>query len=692
MISLATIGLSASWATSSRSETLGFYGTPGLIDMPTARPLDDGFLALSYGQFASTARNTLTFQITPRLTGTFRYAVIDKLDSPDGTRYDRSFDVSYLLWEEGRYNPAIAIGLRDLGGTGVYSSEYIVATKNFGKLSGTLGLGWGRLASRNPFSNPFSFVSEKFENRPSALGGTTGEFDTGSWFRGDAALFGGLSYAVSDRTSIAVEYSSDTYELETQFGGQEPVKSPFNFGITHRFANGVTASGYYLYGTDLGFMLSYQLDPSRPRLNGGRDPVAPPLAPRNAAASLSWNANGAEGQLEQALEQRLEDQGLILSALALSGQSAAVTVENRLWPAEAQAAGRAARIMANTLPPHVETFTIYFEANGVALSSVTVHRSDLHELEFALEGDWNMRVRSIHGDGYNGAPARPVPDAYPNFEYAIGPYMAVALFDPDAPLRYDIGVQALASYEPTAGLIFSGGLRYPLVSTIDDAIRRSNSTLPRVRSDGFEYASQSDLEVNHLTAEYFFRPAPDMFGRVTAGYLESMFGGVSAEVLWAPVDSRLALGAEINHVYQRNYDMLFGFQDYNVTTGHVSAYYDIGNGFHGQLDVGRYLAGDYGGTFTLTRQFDSGFRLGAFATLTNVSSEEFGEGSFDKGIFFDAPVTFFTGRATRNRLQRVIRPVDRDGGARLRVRNRLYDMTYDYRAGELADGWGPFFR
>ncbi len=122
----------------------------------------------------------------------------------------------------------------------------------------------------------------------------------------------------------------------------------------------------------------------------------------------------------------------------------------------------------------------------------------------------------------------------------------------------------------------------------------------------------------------------------------------------------------------------------------MSGYYDFGNGYVGQLDVGRYLAGDVGGTVTFARQFDSGFRIGAFATVTDVSAEDFGEGSFDKGIFFDAPLTFFTGQASRDRLQRVIRPVARDGGARVQVRNRLYDMTNDARRD--TGNWGTFFQ
>jgi hypothetical protein len=111
-----------------------------------------------------------------------------------------------------------------------------------------------------------------------------------------------------------------------------------------------------------------------------------------------------------------------------------------------------------------------------------------------------------------------------------------------------------------------------------------------------------------------------------------MYGGVSGEVLWKKSASRLALGAEVNYALKRDFDDLFGFGDYDIVTGHVSGYYDMGNGFHGQVDVGRYLAGDWGATFSVDREFNNGWRVGAYATLTDVPFDEFGEGSFDKGI------------------------------------------------------------
>ena len=57
-----------------------------------------------------------------------------------------------------------------------------------------------------------------------------------------------------------------------------------------------------------------------------------------------------------------------------------------------------------------------------------------------------------------------------------------------------------------------------------------------------------------------------------------------------------------------------------------------------KISAGEYLAGDIGSTIEFSRTFPNGVSFGAFATFTDVSTEQFGEGSFDKGIFFNIPI------------------------------------------------------
>ena len=115
-----------------------------------------------------------------------------------------------------------------------------------------------------------------------------------------------------------------------------------------------------------------------------------------------------------------------------------------------------------------------------------------------------------------------------------------------------------------------------------------------------------------LTLAWYAKPAPELYSRVTVGYLERMYGGVSGELLWQQPDKPYALGAEINYVQQRDYDQLFGFQRLQRRHRPYLGLLRFGDGYHAQLDVGRYLAGDYGATLALDREFANGIKVGRF--------------------------------------------------------------------------------
>ena len=682
----------------SQAQHLSTYGTPGLIDMPTAEVMPDGNLAVTTFVSEKNNRNTIAFQILPRVYGSFRYSYLkDFGQNASNSLYDRSFDIHYQLRTETTYGPALAVGIRDFGGTGVYGGEYIAATKTFAdRLKITTGLGWGRLGQRNSFTNPLGILDERFKVRPPNNAGLGGQFSFNQWFRGPAAIYAGAQYQATDRLTLLAEYSSDTYALETSRMGFD-ASNPFNVGASYRFDNGLTLNGYVMHGSALALQLSYQLDPRKARAPGGQDPAAPALTSRQQVAAASWNLPPDQTAAERpsprdVLRKRLDDQGQRLVGYEVAGERATVEVENDKFQVAAQAIGRTARAMANTLHPSVTIFVITLRRQGLPITTAEIRRADLYDQENALDGAWTTLARASIRDETTGLPTGTVAGAYPHLSYFLGPYGRVSFFDPDNPLRYEVGVSARASYVARPGLTFVGVIRQPVLGTLADTTRVSNSVLPHVRSDWARYSQESDLQIGNLTAEYLWRPGPDLFARVTAGYLEEMYGGLSAELLWFPAESHLAFGAELNYVKQRDFDMLFGFQDYDVVTGHVSMYYNTPGDYHLQVDVGRYLAGDFGVTFGLDREFNNGFKVGAFATLTNVSSSDFGEGSFDKGIRFEVPVSWFTGRSSRAKLRQVIRPVLRDGGARLNVANRLYEYTREERAGRIVGQWGRFYR
>lgn len=674
------------------------YGTPGLIDMPTARSADDAELASTLSYFAGTTRTTLSFQITPRLSGSFRYSSIENAPDVGGIGlYDRSFDLQYRLVDEQQFMPEIAVGLRDFIGTGVYSSEYIVATKQVTpaiEISG--GIGWGRLGSYDGFTNPLGLLDERFETRPDGFTGTGGQIESARWFRGDAAFFGGLKWQATDRLSLMAEYSSDAY-LPERIPQRDLFEraSPLNFGLSYALSDNTALQGHYLYGSELAAGLTFVLDPRKPLANGGTGQRPTPVVPRpqGQARSTGWTQQeDGTGILRDNTERLLAFEGMKLEAMTIAPTSVTVLVRNDTYLAGAEAIGRTARILTKIMPASVEDFVIVPVVDGIRTSAIRISRTDIEALEFAPDNAWRSYARAQIEDAATiDRGSMPNNELYPRFLWRLGPYLATSYFDPVSPIRADVGIELSATYDLAPGLQLGGKVRKPLGGNVGEG-RESNSVIQRVRTDGPIYAAEGDPAISQLTASYQFNVAPDYYGRVTGGYLETMYGGMSTELLWKPVKSRLGLGLELNYARQRDFDQLFGFQDYDVVTGHVSAYYAFENNWHGQIDMGRYLAGDYGATFALDREFDNGWRIGAFATFTDVPFDDFGEGSFDKGLRFSIPLEHFFGTSSRRVEQITLRPLTRDGGARLKVDGRLYETIRGYHNNDLRGSWGRFWR
>ena len=206
--------------------------------------------------------------------------------------------------------------------------------------------------------------------------------------------------------------------------------------------------------------------------------------------------------------------------------------------------------------------------------------------------------------------------------------------------------------------------------------RLGSSVLPHVRSDYVNYFSKGKNGIANLQANYRFRITPDIYAIGRAGYLESMFAGAGGEVLWRPAGWRWALGVDAYEVQQRNFDRLFGLQRYHAFTGHVSLYYaSPWYNLDFAVRAGQYLAGDRGLTFEATRRFSTGVEIGAFMTKTNVSSQDFGEGGFDKGIIIRIPLGWVAPIETQSQLGMDLRPVQRDGGQRLEGDATLFEET-----------------
>lgn len=714
-----------------RGPSYTFFGTPGLLEMPTAEGAPRSQISSTIGYSGSGGyKLSFTYQLSDRFWGAFRYSAFD-VYRPDedrtgpgetGETFDRSFDLQYRLTDESTYLPAIAVGLRDFLGTGRFSSEYIVGSKSFGpNLIVSAGLGWGEMGSYNGIENPLGRIDPAFYDRPVYVDrtfadepgeGNGGTISTNQFFRGDMAVFGGVEYQINPKLGVKAEYSTISYDPDI-YAAAVDRESPWNFGVTYRPTDGTEFSLAYLYGTELSASATFLINPEKRPVASGLDPAPAPVRVRTAdqAAALTWDqAKQPEPAVRAGLAQLLAVEGIDLVGLQITDRTARLRYANTRFRSEAQAMGRAARMMTQIIPPSVNTFIMEPTANGIPLSATTLRRSDIEALENRVgAADALYQRASIDASGpTDGLVLQP--QEGPRFKWGIAPYMALILFNRNSPVNADYGLSFEAEYQIAPNLKVEGrvlqsvlGEQKPLTffDTPNDYVN--------VRTDGAFFGRHGGPTLERLTLTHYSRPGKDIYGRITAGYLERMYGGISGEVLWKPVGSRLALGAEVNYAALRDQDMGFGFAlyetvredglrnrvevgDYDVVTGHLSAYYELGRGYHAQVDVGRYLAGDWGATFSLDREFENGWKVGGYFTLTDMPFDDFGEGSFDKGIRISIPFDYFIGTPSQKSVSTTLQSLARDGGARLDVDGRLYDVVRGGHQTDLTDTWGRFWR
>jgi hypothetical protein len=782
------------------------FGMTGLIDTPTAEMQPDAQFSITSAYFGGYLRNTISAQVLPGLEAAFRYSVLeDLLSGPQGsTLYDRSFDIKLRLIQESPNWPAVVIGLQDFLGTGVYSGEYLAATKNLldGDLKLTGGIGWGRFAGTNGISNPLCQGANRFcdRNRSTATGGTV-EF--GQFFSGDEMGFlGGLEWQTPiDDLALKAEYSDDAYSRERVFGSFSP-NFPLNFGLEYRPLQGVELGTYYMYGSEFGVRLTLSGNPFQPLAEVDGEPTPRPLTARSQPSktterslfgefrallssgqattpfatsgitkveietdgdgvrwakaelpasadylcpdeealaidaeygvldavsfrhpdgklvctvalrpagqhavrravrastgySTSWHANEARRrQIVEKLTTELDANRLGLFGISLEPERVTVYIENARFRSTPRAIGRTARALTATMPASVELFEIVPVEGSLPVVSVLLQRSALEdqvERPDAARSTWLSASVSDAKPANWGATVG-TREQFPRTTWAINPAVPINLFDPNSPVRFDISVIAEGGIEFLPGLSVNAAIQKRLFGNLDENNSGNDSVLPHVRSDIARYQREGDPAISRLTGDYVTKLNDDIYARLSGGLLERMFGGVSAELLWKPAEQSWGVGGEINYVQQRDFDQMFSFRDYDTVTGHASVYWDTGwYGISSQVDAGRYLAGDYGATLTVKRRFANGWEFGGFFTLTDVPFSEFGEGSFDKGIFLTIPFNWFLPYESRSEFATMLRPLTRDGGQRLVVSNRLYPLVEDMDRAGLRDNWGSFW-
>jgi hypothetical protein len=708
------------------------WGEHGLLQTPVARTGTDGDIGFTYSHVHPYDRYNLFFTALPWLETGFRYTAITNRPygpaNPGQSYKDKSFDLKIRLAQESGAFPEVAVGFRDLAGTGLFSGEYLVLNRRYYDFDVSAGMGWGYLSSQGTFANPLSALAHAFKVRPTSSG--AGGF-TLDYFRGPkVALFGGVEYHTPiEGLRLKLEYDPSDYKSEP-LGNSFKVSSPVNFGVVYRPYSFVDVSAGLERGNT--FMLRVSLDANFNSFGLSRDSSKPPaLTPRplpadpvgrtldqsalpriDTAAPVSApairaalpsagvaRAVVADGgsvagvDSEQAVATRifadLAAIGFRGEYFSMQGQQAWLGFSQEKYHVDTIAIGRAARIVARHAPPEIERITLDQVQNGLVVTSLTLMRRDL-ENAVAESGSpeevWQHAT--LAGADLDRPPGVTNRDAYPYYDFSLNPRLRQELGGPDAFIIYQLYAELAGTAHLAPGLSVDATLGANLFNNLNQLHPEPQSELPHVRSDIASYLKDGKTGIFQLEADKLFTIAPDWYGRVSGGLLEYMYAGLDGEILYRPYDQRWAVGLDVNHLFKRGFNELFGVQSYHVTEGQLSFYYRLPfYDLTAALRVGRYLAGDKGATIELSREFAGGVRAGVFATKTNVSAAQFGEGSFDKGFFISFPLDLLLANPSRNEASYIFRPLTRDGGQYLNIAKPLYPMTSDDDSETLSREW-----
>ncbi|MDC1131817.1 YjbH domain-containing protein [Gammaproteobacteria bacterium] len=686
-------------------------GTIGLIQMPSARMMPSGSVAFSWSDSDPYLRGSLI--ATPFSWGEASYQYTDVNNalysltpefSGDQTYKDKSFDAKFLIHKETNMLPAIAVGFRDLAGTGVFSSEYFVASKKINNIDLTMGLGWGSYSDHG-FRNPLIDLDSQFELRDVGDNVTQGgEFSTGYWFSGKVGIFAGAEIFLPNLNGLRfkIEYDSTDYEFEGFPYGKESFNFAFenvrqptskiNFGFVYPVNDMLHLKLNYIKGHTLsfGFSMHGNFGKKQPLIKKND----PPKPVRDADIYKIVTAE-SDLQLYKASLLHLNPRGMPLQNATVEGDKYKVVFsqsKHMSWP---RVTGRTLRVLDQISPEKVKKFEVANLNGGLGMYKLTIDREAFSKYE--QDKMYKLAVKNAELESYTYLPEeyefRPkvkLPDLF----WRIVPTVKQQLGGPDGFFFGNIRLSLKGELALQKNLSVKFEFSQGLIDNFDSLKLASDSVLPHVRTDVVKYLKEGrkNLIVNYLQIDRFFKPMEDIYAKATFGLVENMFGAIGGEFLYRPFSENYALGAELWQVKQRDYDQMFSFRDYETKTGHINLYYkEPRSNVLVALKGGRFLAGDSGINFDFSRRFKSGLKMGIFFSLTDISEYEFGEGSFDKGFYFFIPIESFFDKYSKGSAGIGLKPLTRDGAAMLRHTHNLYGVTEQGQYMNIARDWDDLY-
>lgn len=648
-----------------------YWGTTGLIRIPNGRIIEDGDMRFTFSQGYPYRTYAVTMGFLPflELNGRITELLDQKVGGSGWEKYgnykDKNADFKLLLLSEGERLPSLSVGVQDFHGTQLFFNEYIAASKKFGTVDYTLGYGG------NLFGPAFKKASTK--NR---------ELD---------GMFAGIEWKMNPNISLELEYDP-TEKLA--HGNKEEIKSHYNFGVKWTPFQWLGLGYSFQRGNEHSFYLTLTYPFGKPLLP--QKTAEPFYGPVNRTPLLASFAQTEVRERLSQIQDYLLEEGFSNVSVSLSENTERLYVEyeNRKYFSQVKGLGRILRIVSAQAPMNTKKVHVIIKQEDIPMTEVSLNPRDFVSFLNAKISLPELLERTeitsfISGNDYrmeNGTNAVGKKST-PAFSSSFEPVEIESYFnDPSGFYKARVGSALSLSKELGNGLSVETYLRFPFFSNV--ATNLSPISNKPIRSDIVDYLENTEVIVEDLAVNKVSRLGNNGFYRITAGFLELQFAGISAEYLKTFKEGRFGLGGEITWSQKRDPDSAFGLKNFTSITPFINGYMYVPElDTTLQASFGRFLAGDNGIRLQITRYIRGGSVFLWYAKSDTTGFTGPNKDYADKGVGFVLPINIFKDKDCQGSYGYSFSPWSRDVGQKVDQVYSLYDFIFKFTPSYITSHW-----
>ena len=633
------------------------WGGTGLWETPSARVMRENSYRVGaaqadpYRYYYITLSPLEGLEINGRIT---EILGVQALTNAYGNFKDKAIDLKYQFLSEGKYAPALALGIMDSHGTRIYPSQYLVASKQIYPFDFTIGLGNGKFGKK-PLPPGDEGVKLEIFSSPY------------EWLI-DSQLFWGIQFAPTEKFAFALEYNPIQYHKQIRDPAQaayfsEPVPSQYNFGIRYKPTKWTEMAVSYQRGNQIGINFSMTFD------------IGKPLLPLYDHVYKETPSDRLETPSER-ITRTLYRSGFSNIGINIDGDTLWLEAQNDKYFYTPRAIGMIIQILADKAPEYIDDIHIMIKELGIPVVKIMTKRADIQDLyaekmtlnEFIQLAPFETSIQDI----------RRIKGKHKKlFSYGFKPTLQSYLNSREGFLKYRVGMAGWGRYHPWSGASLIAGIEWHLLNNVP--LENVDDTSIQVRGDVALYQTQTGA-LSRLMFDQTGKLTPWLFGKISVGLLETMYAGIDAEIAAPILDGRIYLGLSGSAVKKRAPDNLFELKKNAAKNLFSTSFFNTRLNIPEkelaiEVKAGQFMAGDKGMRLTVYK-YIKGVTLWAWYTSTDTSifTDSYNKGYHDKGIGISIPLKLFKGTDSRTSFKYLLSPWTRDTGQDIDHFNTLFDF------------------